>query len=151
MCSTIDYTNPSYQKEPEEGEGWKIFAVYPRGLYSMTTHRRVEPYLINEWIHFKTKYMSFYPDNDGFCFFLDKEIAKDVLFKWSTSDIHDIHEQKYQNFSYQLYKIHYKECLGSMLMWIIDYYGHRGAIAKQILIKGEKLWKKQLYKTDHTQ
>jgi len=131
MCNIIDRNCPSYQKEPEEGEGWKIFSVYEDGLYAMQKmgapvgSMRGPRYIQNEWIHFKPQL-----EDCGFCFFLDKKIAEYVLKQWQMIDPF----LKYENFTYQICRIYYKECLGSMNMPIISLSGERGAIAQQILI-----------------
>ena len=124
MCNTINCSVSDYQTEPKEGTGWKIFNVTPKGLFSMMTvnspgscHLR---YLTNEWIKFKD------PDpNSGFCFFLDKNVGMEVLELWRPGA---------PTTNYQLYEIHYKECLGSRLVYIINNSGYRAGLAREIII-----------------
>lgn len=129
MCNMILASDYEYRKEPEEGIGWKIFEVHSDGLYPMMGKAYSwpkTPYIQNEWIKFKSRH-----SNTGFCFFLDFEIASKVLEAWKK--LGESH-----GFSYQIYQINYKECLGSKVMSIvhIENYGglQRGAIARQILI-----------------
>ena len=124
MCNTINYERSDYQKEPVEGIGWKIFNVSRRGVFSMMTVNSpsscFEPYLTNEWIKFKD------PDPEtGFCFFLDKEIGMEVLELWRLGA---------PTTNYQLYEIHFKKCLGSMLMSIMNVSGCRAGLTREILI-----------------
>ena len=124
MCNTINYGRSDYQKEPVEGIGWKIFNVSRRGVFSMmainSPNPYFEPYLTNEWIKFKD------PNPEtGFCFFLDKEIGMEVLELW---------KKGFETTNYQLYEIHFKKCLGSMLMSITNVSGHRAGLAREILI-----------------
>ncbi len=90
MCNKI---HKEHEVIKEEGFGWKLFTIRKGKLYPLckighfTTPTK-------EWVVWNKKHVDTHPDDDGFCFFLDKDEAQVALRSWGCGSLRKIAYRK---------------------------------------------------------